>query len=337
MFGRRDIRQAASRLAKTLTAVGVTVMLCAPTLLMSGCAAADKAAEGLDNTASQISGALSGAPEEGETSGDAFKAEFHSAEFDSGKASGSSKAAIDTSSADKGYVAARAKSDARLKFQVSLNGQAYNYDLPKNGTSIVCPLSMGSGTYQLSILQNTGSNRYATLYSTSVSAQISNETAPYLIPSVFCSYTKKSNCVAKAAELTKDAGNQGDALESIYNYVVSHVTYDKEKAKQLAGGSGYIPNPDDTLATGKGICLDYASLTAAMLRSIGIPCKIVTGYVSGNDIYHAWNMVYIDGTWKTTSIDVQNRTWTRLDPTLASAGSLPTVGDGSGYTDRYQY
>lgn len=337
MFGRRDIRQASKRLAKTLVAAGAVMMLCVPMLLSSGCAAADKAAEGLGNAAYQASGALGSSAEKGETSGDAFKAQFRSAGFDSSKASGDSKAAIDTSSADKGYVAARAKSEARLKFQVSLNGQACNYDLPKNGTSIVCPLNMGSGTYHLSILQNTGSNRYATLYSASVTAQIADETAPYLIPSAFCSYTQKSDCVAKARELTENAGNQGDALESIYDYVVENISYDKDKAAELAGGSGYIPDPDETLATRKGICLDYASLTAAMLRSVGIPCKIVTGYVSGNDIYHAWNMVYIDGTWRTTSIDVESRTWTRLDPTLASAGSLPTVGDGSGYTDRYQY
>lgn len=336
MFGRRDIRQAVNRLAKALAAVSATAMLCLPLLFASGCTAADKAAEGLGSAVGQVSGALE-ASEKGETSGSAFKAEFHSAEFNSDKASGSSKAAIDTSSADKGYVAAQAKNSSRLKFQVSLNGQAYNYDLPKDGTCIVCPLSMGDGTYQLSILQNTGSNRYATLYSTSVAAQISSETAPYLIPSVFCSYTQKSKCVAKAKELTEDAENQGDALESIYDYVVQNISYDKEKAAQLAGGSGYVPDPDETLSTGKGICLDYASLAAAMLRSVGIPCKIVTGYVSGNDIYHAWNMVYIDGTWKTTSIDVQSKTWTRLDPTLASAGSLSTVGDGSSYTDRYQY
>ena len=337
MFGRRDIRQVLRRLAKTLAAASAVMMLCMSMLLASGCAAADKAAEGLGNTASQVSGALGGSTEKGETSGDAFKATFHSAQFNSSKASGNSKAAIDTSSASKGYVAARAKSDARLKFQVSLNGQSYNYDLPKNGTSIVCPLSMGSGTYQLSILQNTSSNRYAILYSTTVTAQIASETAPYLIPSVFCNYTQRSDCTALAKELTKDADNEGDALASIYNYVVENIAYDKEKASELAGGSGYIPDPDETLATKRGICLDYASLTAAMLRSVGIPCKVITGYVSGNDIYHAWNMVYIDGTWKTTSIDVQSKTWTRLDPTLASAGSLPYVGDGSAYTDRYQY
>lgn len=312
-------------------------MLGALMLGIMGCSGADKAAEGLGDVASKASGAIGSGTEEGETSGDAFKAHFSSSGFDSGKASGNAKAAIDTSSASKGYVAARAKSDKKLKFQVSLNGQAYNYDLPKDGEPIVCPLSMGSGTYQLSILQNVDSNRYATLYATSVSADISNETAPYLIPSVFCEYTKKSRCVAKAGELTKSAANQGDALEAIYNFVVENVDYDKEKAGELSGGSGYIPDPDETLASGSGICLDYASLTAAMLRSIGIPCKIVTGYVSGNDVYHAWNMVYIEGTWKTVSIDVQSKTWTRLDPTLAAAGSLPTVGDGSSYTDRYQY
>lgn len=58
-----------------------------------------------------------------------------------------------------------------------------------------------------------------------------------------------------------------------------------------------MPNPDETLASRSGICFDYASLAAAMLRSLGIPCQVITGYVGPESLYHAWNMVYIDGSW----------------------------------------
>ena len=99
-----------------------------------------------------------------------------------------------------------------------------------------------------------------------------------------------------------------------------------------------MPNPDATLAEGKGICFDYVSLGAAMLRSLGIPTKIVTGYVSPDSIYHAWNLVYLDGSWKSVEVSVDPNTWTRIDLTFAAAGgSGKTVGDAKEYTDRYTY
>ena len=105
----------------------------------------------------------------------------------------------------------------------------------------------------------------------------------------------------------------------------------------MATATGYIPDPDRTYEERTGICFDYASLAAAMLRSLGIPCKIITGYVSPDGIYHAWNMVYIDGEWISVEISVGPDSWTRIDLTFAAAGAGSTVGDGTDYTDRYVY
>ena len=115
------------------------------------------------------------------------------------------------------------------------------------------------------------------------------------------------------------------------------MVYDNAKAEQLSGKSGYIPNPDETLPTQKGICFDYASLGAAMLRSLGIPCQVITGYVSPDDVYHAWNMVYIDGEWISVEISIKPNSWTRVDLTFAASGAASTIGDGTSYTDRYTY
>ena len=120
-------------------------------------------------------------------------------------------------------------------------------------------------------------------------------------------------------------------------FVADHVKYDNAKAAKLAQQSGYMPDPDDTLKTGTGICLDYASLSAAMLRSMGIPTKLMTGYVGKDEVYHAWIMVYIDGTWKASVFDVKSKTWSRCDVTFASTGATQYVGDASAYVDRYTY
>ena len=59
--------------------------------------------------------------------------------------------------------------------------------------------------------------------------------------------------------------------------------------------SGYLPDLDQVLEKKMGICFDYASLTAALLRVQGIAVKLVIGYA--DNTYHAWNEVYLSGQW----------------------------------------
>ena len=49
------------------------------------------------------------------------------------------------------------------------------------------------------------------------------------------------------------------------------------------------------------------SLFAAMLRSVGVPTKLIKGESSNVEGYHAWNEVYINGKWRIvdTSYDSQ--------------------------------
>lgn len=273
-----------------------------------------------------------------ETSGPEFvRGEPLLASFNEVPASESGVATIDTSGLANGYVGASAVSQTRLKFQVSLNGVDSNYDLPSDGTPIICPINMGDGAYTFTIYENTSENRYATVYGVSENVQMASEFEPFLRPNMFSWYDPSSACVAKANELTAGAANEGDALKSIYNWIVDNIDYDRDKAAALAEATGYVPSPDETLQNGTGICFDYATLAAAMLRSQGIPCKIITGYVSPDNIYHAWNMVYIDGSWVSAYIDVQAQTWTRIDTTFASGGAAEFIGDGTAYTDRYVY
>lgn len=268
-----------------------------------------------------------------ETSGDPFEPSYHSSSFHPDAAYHSNGCAIDVSEADRGYVAAAARSSARLKLVIQNGPMSYNYDMSNKGSPVVVPLNMGNGTYQVEVMQNTTGNNYVLLASTSANVKLEDELQPFLRPNIYCRYDKKSACVRKAAQLVKGAENQGDAVKAIYTYIVKTIDYDAQKARELENASGYIPDPDETLKTEKGICLDYASLGAAMLRSVGIPCKIVTGYIEPTGSYHAWNMVYLNGTWETVGISVKNKTWSRLDPTYDAAGSTEELK----YTDRYTY
>ncbi|MDO4807014.1 MAG: transglutaminase-like domain-containing protein [Coriobacteriales bacterium] len=264
--------------------------------------------------------------------------EVDAPDFDPSGAVSQNDGSIDTSSVNDGVVLAQAKSKSRLKFVVACGDMSYNYDLPGDGTPIACPINMGDGAYEFAIMRNVGGNDYVQTTSASAKVKLSSEFAPFLQPNLFCDYADDSACVQKSKELTADAQNVGDAVRAVCTYITDNVVYDTDKAESLGKVTGYVPNPDETFATNKGICFDYASLGAAMLRSIGIPTKIVTGYVSPNDLYHAWIMIYIDGSWTSAKFEVDPLSWSRIDLTFGTdSGSEELVGNGKTYTDRYVY
>lgn len=278
-----------------------------------------------------------GGSSEGETSGPPYTepSSINGATFD---ASTAGSATIDISNVALGYVGAAATNSSRLKFQVIKGGTSYNYDMPGDGTPVICPINMGDGSYEFRIMQNTSGNNYVQVQSSTAQVTLENEFEPFLRPNIFCEFTDSSACVAQARRLAADAQNEGDVVRAVYSWMVDTITYDKAKAQQLANTTGYIPNPDNTLNSKSGICFDYASLAAAMFRSLDIPCQIVTGYVSPDNIYHAWNMIYIDGSWIAAQISVDADQWTRIDVTFAAGGAdSQLIGDGSNYTERYIY
>lgn len=297
------------------TTVLVVVALCMSLLALSACGGGD------------------------ETSGDAWSAPatITDVSYDMSGAYSNNGASIDASHTAEGYVSACATNSSRLKLQVTMGQMSYNYDLAGDGTVTIFPLQMGDGYYVIRVMQNTSDNNYVEICRVETTVQLNNEYEPFIRPSAYCSFSEDSECVALAREITQDCTNEGDVVKTVYTYLTDNITYDSLKATSLADATGYLPDPDTTLREKTGICFDYASLAAAMLRSLGIPCKIVTGYVS-NDIYHAWNMVYIDGSWKSTSIEIDPNTWSLIDTTFGASGAgAQYVGDGSTYIERYTY
>ena len=128
-------------------------------------------------------------------------------------------------------------------------------------------------------------------------------------------------------------------VELIYDYTVGHLTYDKAKAASVQ--TGYLPDVDAVLASKKGICFDYASVMATMLRSQNIPCKLVVGYTGS--LYHAWINVYTPETgWVDGMIFFDGKKWQLMDPTLASSSKksesvMKYIGDSNNYTAKYVY
>ena len=263
----------------------------------------------------------------------------------SGKSvSKNSKATVDYSNAKDGYVMIRftAKSDRRLKAKITgpSGGKGYQYNLTQ-GQWETFPLSDGNGKYEVKVYEHTGKDsKYAVVLTVSFQVTMADEFAPFIRPNQYVNYAVKAdNTLKKAEELI---GNETDALikvERVYDFVVSNLTYDKQKAKTVQ--SGYLPVLDDVLEKKTGICFDYAALMTAMLRSQDVPCKLVVGYAG--TAYHAWINVWSEETgWVDNAIYFDGEAWQRMDPTFASSSNsseaiMKYIGDGSNYSALYFY
>ena len=330
--------------------IWISLFLIAVLLLSTSCGGAGAASAGTGSggtETAEATGSGNGKSDkaEGEDSEEASAEEvrryeapkFETSKFRKKKAEGYEGAWIDTSSVSKGYVAVSAESDTRLKFQVLKEDITYNYDVASDGTPSIFPLQSGNGTYTFRIMENIVDTKYAEVFSTTCKVKLKNKFQPCIRPSDYVNYSKNSECVKIAAELAAEQEDALGVVSAIYEYVCKSVKYDKKKAETVK--SGYLPTPDETLSTGKGICFDYASLTASMLRSQGIPTKVIFGYVAPHDLYHAWNMFYTKETgWVVVSFEVKEDSWNRIDLTFAANGADDDfIGDGSNYSDLYSY
>lgn len=171
-------------------------------------------------------------------------------------------------------------------------------------------------------MENVGGDSYVVSLTHDVDVQIENEFLPFLYPNQYVDFHADSQAVAKGSELAANTWSDLEVVQNIYNFVIKNISYDTEKATSVS--YGYIPNVDDTLTSGTGICFDYAALMAAMLRSQNIPTKLEVGY--SGDAYHAWISTYIDETgWVDNIIEFDGHDWQIMDPTLAASNDSESV------------
>lgn len=252
---------------------------------------------------------------------------------------GNKNISIDASNLSEGYFMVKYEGDAdKVKLQLHTpDGETYTYTLAI-GSYEAFPLSAGDGDYHLEVLEHAYDDMYALAHSEDFKVRLNDEFRPFLYPNQYVWFTPEYKAVTYAAELSDKASNDLDYVELVYRYVTENIKYDEELAANVK--SGYLPNIDNTMDSGKGICFDYASLMAAMLRSQGIPTKLVVGY--SGDAYHAWISVYLKETgWVDKVIEFDGKSWSLVDPTLAANNSGPSVkkyiGDGNNYTEKYAY
>lgn len=211
--------------------------------------------------------------------------------------------ALDISNIDKGVIGYHIAENSSQSYMLMIkkDDKTYYYYL-NNGKKDYFPLQMGNGKYKVVLLEKISGNKYKVVQSDEVTLNIKDEKQVFLNSVQNIKWMMEDAPIKKAAELTKGVTKDSEKIKIIYNYIISNYKYDKEKAKTLS--SPYIPDITDIFNKKKGICFDYSSLFAAMLRSLNIPAKLVMGTSSLTKYsYHAWNEVYISDAGKWVIID----------------------------------
>jgi transglutaminase-like putative cysteine protease len=201
---------------------------------------------------------------------------------------------FDTSSVDQGVISIFYPNDsAQYKVMVQKEDEKVFYNLIND--EIHVPLTFGNGQYDVALLKKVTGNEYEFVDQVSFNTKMASTNAPYLTSVQTVDWEDASLMEATMNELVNDQMTDAEIVEAVYNYIVDNFEYDYEKINGLS--TLYTPNIDEFIMDGTGICYDYSALLAGMLRSRNIPTKLVKGYRSGIDAYHAWNEVYLDGQW----------------------------------------
>ena len=251
------------------------------------------------------------------------------------------KAVIDYSNASDGYVMVRyhqVTSNDLMVLIDSPNGEQYSYMLHP-GEYEVFPLTEGDGQYSVTVCEQIDNLKFKVVIRAHMDVALANPLSPFLRPSQHVNYNKDSAAVKKAGEVTSGTQDLIGDISAVYSFVINNISYDEQLAQTVE--SGYLPDVDAVLASGKGICFDYAALMTAMLRSLGIPTKLVFGYTG--EFYHAWISVYSEEEgWIDNIIFFDGINWMLMDPTFASGKNQSReaarfIGDGSNYLAKFQY
>ena len=203
---------------------------------------------------------------------------------------GDDSVSIDASNISDGYVMIRYTGRSeKAKAQITIpDGTVYTYTI-KGSDYNTFPLTGGNGDYTLKVYEWVVDNSYALAFSKDLSVSLSDEFKPFLYPNQYVWFTGDSQVVALGRELSDQSADDLDYVQNSYYYVIRNISYDNDKAENTP--TDYVPDIDTILEEKKGICFDYASLMAALLRSQSIPTKLEVGY--SGEAYHAWISVYL--------------------------------------------
>jgi hypothetical protein len=220
------------------------------------------------------------------------------------------KITVDCSNMSEGYIMVKGKkSSKRLKIQIATAGAKLNYDLNSNGEYEVFPLQFGSGKYKVELFEHVKGKDYSKEGTLKLSAKMPDELSCFLYPNQYVNYNENTACVKEAQAMCKDMTDQGEIYKTVCSFVLKNFIYDYIKSVSVQRMSQHMLDIDGCWDNRMGICQDLSAMTCAMLRSQGIPARLMIGTL-GNT-YHAWVVAVVNGTEKffdpTAELEASNK------------------------------
>jgi len=126
-------------------------------------------------------------------------------------------------------------------------------------------------------------------------------------------YLQESAYVEVNPEIWRLAVDIQDFSEDVFQTAYAVMEYIFQNFEYRFGSTTVSTHANEVLAKRRGVCQDFAHAMAALCRSIGIPCRYVSGYffdatrdhhLRGSEASHAWVEVYLP-----------DHGWIGLDPT----------------------
>ncbi|OPL08695.1 MAG: hypothetical protein AVO33_08940 [delta proteobacterium ML8_F1] len=196
---------------------------------------------------------------------------------------------------ETGAIAIQKPADNDLRVFITKEDHQALYTLTEDAR---LPLQFGNGDYEINVYEKIN-GRFKLIDQQALNLQLEDPKAVYLNATQNVDFNEDMAAVRKARELTRDLATQAEKIDAIHSYVIENIVYDYQKARTVKGN--YVPSVEGTFEIASGICYDYASLMAGMLRSIGVPTKVAVGYVG--TVYHAWNEIYLEETGEWITVD----------------------------------
>ena len=184
----------------------------------------------------------------------------------------------------------------------------------------VLSLTYGKGVYIVEVKTINELGKEISLAEEEIVLDKDSQYLPFIIPTYVVKYEDDMEVIQKCKTMNEDCINDFEKVANIYNFVLDSLYYEEDPKKDYASWE-YYPNIDEIYFAGKGVCVDYATMFAAICRSQRIPCKLITGNTGTGDSLHVWVEVYISdqGIYEYENLELWGESWNKIDLTLDDA------------------
>lgn len=193
---------------------------------------------------------------------------------------------------EDGVVHTCYNSDKKLRFKFLKDGEEVVLRM-ESGKNYRYTFPMGLGGYELRVYENTHDSYYRIVMRELYTLDETEWSQSLVSSSSYFDMVPGIGTIVNS--IWDDSKSDFDNVHAVFEWICSNISYDYNKMEDVLS-TGYLPDLKTCLYNKKGICLDYASLFATMLRYKSVPCNVVVGYYN-EATCHAWSRFFYNGEW----------------------------------------